>query len=346
MGKVYCIMRMSKIKTKGELTSMMNHNYRLEKVENADPKKQHLNEELISLPQGETYGDAFNRIINSSPAYQEHRPRKDAVKAIEVLTTYSDCGLDEAPDLDEWKKANIEWLQATFGKENVVSAVLHMDERNPHIHAVIIPMKDGRLNAKSFMNGPVAMRAIQDSYAERMAPLGLDRGVKRSAAKHTDIKQFYGQLTAEEAKQLPNVRSGESAQDYRTRAQAVYIKANAVHFREIKQMEQQVASAGGVSLQERLDFQEQVEKLEKRLRSIEERESQLKEAERLSESDKKKIARMDEMMYAIKRGLPTEQEAIEMRQRMEALAKIGQKQMEIDEVQTLIQNNEDVAHRH
>ena len=111
-------------------------------------------------------------------------------------------------------------------------------------------------------------------------------------------------------------------------------------------MEQQVASAGGVSLQERLDFQEQVEKLEKRLRSIEERESRLKEAERLSESDKKKIARMDEMMYAIKRGLPTEQEAFEMRQRMEALAKIGQKQMEIDEVQTLTQNNEDVAHRH
>ena len=42
--------------------------------------------------------------------------------------------------LSEWINANIRWLEATFGKENLVSCVLHMDEKTPHLHATIIPI--------------------------------------------------------------------------------------------------------------------------------------------------------------------------------------------------------------
>lgn len=45
--------------------------------------------------------------------------------------------------LDEWCNDNIDWLQETFGKENVVSAVLHMDEKTPHIHATVVPVASG-----------------------------------------------------------------------------------------------------------------------------------------------------------------------------------------------------------
>ena len=42
--------------------------------------------------------------------------------------------------LDQWIKANLSWLKDTFGEENHVSCVLHMDEKTPHLHATIIPI--------------------------------------------------------------------------------------------------------------------------------------------------------------------------------------------------------------
>ena len=42
--------------------------------------------------------------------------------------------------LDEWCQDNLDWLRKTYGTGNVVSAVLHMDEETPHIHATIVPI--------------------------------------------------------------------------------------------------------------------------------------------------------------------------------------------------------------
>ena len=35
---------------------------------------------------------------------------------------------------------NIDRFRKTYGADNVVSAVLHMDEETPHIHATIVPI--------------------------------------------------------------------------------------------------------------------------------------------------------------------------------------------------------------
>ena len=45
--------------------------------------------------------------------------------------------------LNEWCGDNLQWLHRTFGKENTVSAVLHMDEHTPHIHATVVPIVTG-----------------------------------------------------------------------------------------------------------------------------------------------------------------------------------------------------------
>ena len=52
--------------------------------------------------------------------------------------------------LDDWCNDSLKWLQDTFGKENIVSVVLHMDEHTPHLHASIVPIVTGeRRKAKS-----------------------------------------------------------------------------------------------------------------------------------------------------------------------------------------------------
>ena len=45
--------------------------------------------------------------------------------------------------LNSWIDANLKWLKDTFGEENLVSCVLHMDEKTPHLHATVVPIVTG-----------------------------------------------------------------------------------------------------------------------------------------------------------------------------------------------------------
>ena len=42
--------------------------------------------------------------------------------------------------VDEWCRDNIDWLPKTHGSDNIVSAVLHLDEATPHIPATGVPI--------------------------------------------------------------------------------------------------------------------------------------------------------------------------------------------------------------
>lgn len=42
--------------------------------------------------------------------------------------------------LDDWCQKSVYWLRSSFGEDNVVSSVLHMDEKTPHIHATVVPI--------------------------------------------------------------------------------------------------------------------------------------------------------------------------------------------------------------
>ncbi len=118
--------------------------------------------------------------------------------------------------LGEWYKDSIQWLQQTFGKENVVAAHLHMDEKAPHIHATVIPIVTGeRRKAKKEQNEgkrkyrkksntvrlcaddlPNRQKLIgyHDSYATVMTEYGLERGARGSEARHTTTTQYYREV--------------------------------------------------------------------------------------------------------------------------------------------------------
>jgi hypothetical protein len=51
---------------------------------------------------------------------------------------------------------------------------------------------------------------MQDSYAAALAPLGLERGRRRSKARHEPLKQFYGRM--QEAAQEARESAAQAAQ--------------------------------------------------------------------------------------------------------------------------------------
>ncbi|MEY8686706.1 MobV family relaxase [Bacteroides sp. AN502(2024)] len=212
----YAVLHMEK--TSGTDAAMSAHIERTIRPKNADAGRTHLNRELIKFPDG---------IANRTQAIQ-HRldtaglTRKignNQVRAIRILLTGTHEDMERITNdgrLDEWCGDNLRYLADTFGKENIVSAVLHMDEQTPHIHATLVPIVRGerkrrkreeqtkkryrkkptdgaRLCADDIMTRQ-KLKAYQDSYAQAMERYGLQRGIDGSEAKHISTRQYYRDL--------------------------------------------------------------------------------------------------------------------------------------------------------
>lgn len=190
----YAILRVAKIKTAQQGAAKTAHNYRYRETPNADPSRLGLNQEYFN-PAGRNYWELATERIEQAGA----KLRPDSVRGVEIVLTASPEAFKRTPDghardvrNTAWEKANIAFLQAKFGKENVVAMTLHQDETTPHFQAVVVPItKDGRLSAKDLFN-PKTLRELQSEYAEAMKPFGLERGVEHSRAKHEVMRHVYG----------------------------------------------------------------------------------------------------------------------------------------------------------
>ena len=182
----------------------------------------YLNEELVEFPKGVTNRtEAIQHRLDN--AGLERKIGKNQVRALRVMLSGSPEDMKrirQAGQLDAWAKDSCGWLQKTFGKENVVSAALHLDEKTPHIHATVVPITRGerrkaklereknaqsgkrtyrtkkdrpRLCADDVMARD-KLKAYQTTYAEAMAKYGLKRGIKGSEAKHISTQQYYREV--------------------------------------------------------------------------------------------------------------------------------------------------------
>ena len=182
---------------------------------NADPTRTHLNRVLVEYPDG-VHGrdEAIAHRLNTAGI--KRKITHDQVRVVRVVLsgTHEDMMKKKKKGkLDGWCSDSIQWLQATFGKDNVVAAHLHMDEKTPHIHAAVVPIVTGerRKAKKEQENGKRKYRkksdtvrlcaddlfnrqtliAYHDNYARVMAKYGLQRGVRGSEARHTSTTQYY-----------------------------------------------------------------------------------------------------------------------------------------------------------
>lgn len=86
-----------------------------------------------------------------------------------------------------------------YGQENIVSAVVHVDETNPHLHLNLIPVLDGRLCSKQLFDRK-ALRALQSDFHSVVGKKwGLKRGEIGSTAEHLDTAAFKLKKMKEEA---------------------------------------------------------------------------------------------------------------------------------------------------
>lgn len=218
-------------KAKGSAdTGASDHIERKTIPKNADPTRTHLNRELVEFSDGVSdRTEAISHRIRTAGIKRKITP--DQVRAIRIVLsgTHEDMmKIQDEGRLDEWCDDNLQWLHYTFGKENTVSAVLHMDEHTPHIHATVVPIvtgkrrkankeqEDGKRSYRKKANtvrlcaDDVLTReklvTYHDSYAKAMEKYGLQRGVRGSEARHTTTAQYYRDLKRQTGELEANVQ--------------------------------------------------------------------------------------------------------------------------------------------
>lgn len=211
----YCVLHLEK--AKGADSGMSAHIERTIVPKNIDPTRTHLNRELIRFPDGVCNRTAAIR-HRLDTAGLKRKIGKNQVQAIRIVLsgTHEDMErMENERRLGEWCDDSVAWLRETYGADNLVSAVLHMDEETPHIHATVVPIVQGerrkqkkeekakrryrtkatapRLCADEVMSRANLIR-YQDTYAEHMAKYELKRGVRGSTAKHLSTHEYYRNL--------------------------------------------------------------------------------------------------------------------------------------------------------
>lgn len=220
----YAVLNFDKCKS-SQIGSIDHHNNRRHTPPNVDPSRLHLNEALVG--EGRPIQDLVKNHLDKNYSATTTRKtkegikqvplkiRKDATVAVNIVLSASPeyfrpdnpakVGEYDQEQLEPWISANLKYLKKEYG-ENLVSATLHLDEDTPHIHATVVPLKEGRLvGKKMFFNGAKHMASHHDKYHEYIGELGIFRGEKASISKN-EIKRNKGEL-ASLAEQIEQAQS-------------------------------------------------------------------------------------------------------------------------------------------
>ena len=228
MNLNYAIFRSEPIMTIPDLAQIGSHNKREKKAYNSNPDiKQELSKNNIELvPLTEKYVKGFYNLTNEYRKQHEEKQKTERsdrkktfnqmlnksrnVVADELLFTATSEFFKEMTidDIKDWANTCMEFVYNDLGytREQVLHSVVHLDEKTPHIHCVVVPLVkkfDNRTNTerytitkKEYIKDKIHLSQLQDMYHKRLVDKGydLERGIKDSDNQNINIKQ-YKQMT-------------------------------------------------------------------------------------------------------------------------------------------------------
>ena len=189
MKAQYAILRFAKYKGP-EISHIESHNERTKEKYASNPdidtSRSHLNFHLVS-PERKYRAEAEKQIAAAGC-----RTRSDSVRVVEALVTAS-------PEFFKGKKKGevkayfqeaLDFIQQHQDPKTIISAVVHMDEKTPHMHLCFVPLtEDKRLSAKEIVGNKKKLTWWQDEFWKHMVGKypDLERGESASETGRTHI---------------------------------------------------------------------------------------------------------------------------------------------------------------
>ena len=125
------------------------------------------------------------------------RTRRDSTRFVDTLITASpEFFKKKSPkEIQEFFQRAADFLIGRVGKENIVSAVVHMDEKTPHLHLVFVPLtEDNRLCAKEIIGNRANLTKWQDDFhaymVEKYPDLERGESASKTGRKHIPTRLF------------------------------------------------------------------------------------------------------------------------------------------------------------
>ncbi len=188
----YGIIRIEKRKI-GSVGRICNHHERLKEQYKSNPDidsvRTHLNYHLVKPDK------KYRELVLARIQQAGAKMRKDSVVMQDGLITASPEWIKANPDAEQAEYFNyaFEFVKERYGIENIISAVVHLDEATPHMHFVFVPItKDNRLSSKDIMGGPKGMAKLQDdfhAYISEKYP-DLERGIPKAVSHRKHIPAY------------------------------------------------------------------------------------------------------------------------------------------------------------
>lgn len=195
-----------------------------EAQENIDKARSHLNVHLVG--EGKTIDQAVNERLEKAKPHLKRAIRKDAITHSRIMISGSSERMNEMSESEllAWSADSVKFFADRYGEKNIVKAVLHRDEKTPHIHLYMTPLRK-KLDSKgepyvSLSHNKIfdkkELTQLQTDFAEQVgSKYGLSRGVKGSPRKHMTTREFYKFLekTDRDVKDVVDELSREDLKD-------------------------------------------------------------------------------------------------------------------------------------
>lgn len=220
----YAIFRVEPINTLKDLGQIGAHNKRDKKayLSNPDINISKTKNNIDIVPLSEKYTKGYYELVKEYKKEYEEKQKttredrrkpfnkmlddSNSVVADELLFTSDNDFFKNMSkrDIKKWGDTCMDFVYNDLGykKEQVLHATIHMDEKTPHLHCVVVPLVrklDKRTNQekwtiskKQYIKDKIHLSTLQDKYWERMKNKGFDleRGIKHSDNEHISIKEF------------------------------------------------------------------------------------------------------------------------------------------------------------
>ena len=182
MKAQYAILRFAKYKGP-EIGHIESHNERTKEKYASNPDvdtaRSHLNFHLVT-PQRKYRAEAEKQIAEAGC-----RTRSDSVRVVEALVTASPEFFKgkKKGEIKAYFQETLDFIREHQDPKTIISAVVHMDEKTPHMHLSFVPLtEDGRLCAKEIVGNKKKLTQWQDRFWEHMVKRypDLERGESAS----------------------------------------------------------------------------------------------------------------------------------------------------------------------
>ncbi len=162
----------------------------------------------IVKPEGRYYHFIQKRIEEAGC-----RTRKDSTRFVDTLITASPEFFKgkSSKEVQAFFQRAGDFLIDRVGRQNIISAVVHMDEKTPHLHLTFVPLtEDNRLCAKEILGNRANLTKWQDDFfaymAEKYPDLERGESASKTGRKHIPTRLFKQAVNlSRQAKQIEKV---------------------------------------------------------------------------------------------------------------------------------------------